>query len=299
MRRGVTLIELLVAAAVFMVVGSGIMYALSSSNQDWAIASGKVSMELTAKATLEELARAVRMTGSGLPDRMGGVKVFGAGEEKATFVMNENGGVDTVRNSSWEPGSGTLRIHVKDATRFSYKGYVRVDLDVPPIGAHRDDLLGTFTKSFTLGVLDRTTSGAGCGDSILVDVSALEAAPYNWNKPGDISALGNSLIQSLDSITYRKSGDTLFLKRNIQSETAFTTGVDSMRIWYHHPIDGWGDSLSGTLPADRFDKVRIRLVMRTKNVDFALLRRDKASRGYRLFRMETEVAMRNSELSNH
>jgi hypothetical protein len=297
-RRGLTLIEILVAGAVFMVVGSGIMYSLSSSNQNWSIASGKISMELTAKATLEEISRAVRMTGSGLPDRAGGMKVHGAGSERVVFVMNESGGVDTVRQFSWKPGSGILRIQINDATRFALKGHVRLNLDVPPMGSHRSANLGTFTKSFTLGVVDLTSSRAGCGDSLLLDVRALEASPYNWNDSGDISALTNSLVQNIDSITYSKSGDTLYLKRNIQDSTPFTTGVDSLRIWYHHPTDGWGDSLSGSAPADKIDMVKIRLVMRTKNVDFSLLRRDRGSRGYRFLRMETEVSLRNTELTN-
>lgn len=295
-KLGLTLVEILVALAIFMFVGSGAMYVLSSQNRSWKVASDKASMEQTAKATLEELSRAFRMTGSGLPDYSGGMKVFGSGEESVSLVMNEFGQTDTVQGWVWDIDAKRLRIAVRDASRFAYLGYARIDLRVPPAGLHA--AAGLTPKSFTLGVVDRTNAKSSCGDSLILDVSPLQDAPNGWDVDGDIVPLNNGLVQSVDTLSYRKFGDKLYVKRNIQAETIFTTGVDSLQFWYHHPVMGWMDSLSPVFPSNIVNKVRIRLVLRTAKIDAKLLVQDSDSRGYQFCRMETELGLRNPNLTN-
>ncbi|MBK8804509.1 MAG: type II secretion system protein [Fibrobacteres bacterium] len=295
-RPGFTLIEILVAVVLFSVVASMGMYVFSAQNRSWKTETDKVAVQMMAKGILDELSRAVRTTGSGLPEGAGGLKVYAAGEEMVTFVTNDDGQADTVKGWSWVPGSGRLSIAVSDARRFADSGYVQVSLMVPNVGVHGGI---TTIRPFVLGVVDRTsaTSG-GCGDSVILDVTSLEQAPNSWNVAGDINAVMLSLVQNLDSITYRKSNDTLFVKRNALQQTAFALGVDSLQLWYFHPVEGWKDSLSGTNPADVISKVRIRLVMRSPKIDFKLKKEIPASRGYRFSRLETEVGLRTSPLAN-
>ena len=295
-RRGFTLVELLAAMAVFVIVGSMGMYVLAVQNRSWKTESDKTVVQMMAKGTLDELTRAVRMTGSGLPDGAGGMKVYGSGNERATFVMNEDGGADTVQGWNWNRTTKRLSIAVNDATRFGYLGYARLNLKVPSAGLHAAS--GVSVQSFTLGVVDWAVSSGGCGDSIVLDVTSLQNAPYNWNLVGDIQGMVNSLVQNIDSLTYRKSNDTLYLKQNIQPETVYALGIDTLRFQYFHPVDGWRDSLSPTAPANAVQKVRIRLVMRTRNVDSKLLSSDPSSRGYHFSKMETEVGLRTSALVN-
>jgi len=293
-RRGFTLVEILAAMAVFAIVGSMGFYILSAQNRGWKTESDKTAVQMMAKGSLDELSRAVRMTGSGLADGAGGVKVYGSGEEKATFVMNEDGGRATILGAVWTPGTKKLHLKVDSAENFAYLGYARLDLKVPPMGAHSATPFRT--KTYTLGVLDRMTASYGCGDSIILDGTTL--VDSGWTYASDVQVFLNSAIQNIDSVTYRKSNDTLYLKRNIQGETVFALGVDTMHLQYYHPVDGWRDSLSGTSPANTVLKVRIRLVFRTPNVDSKLLASDHSSRGYHFSKMETEVGLRTTELLN-
>lgn len=295
-RRGVTLIEILVALSVFMVVGGGVMYVLAAQNRSWKLSSDVAEMNLSARLVLDELTRSFRMTGSGLPDSVGGLKVYGDGPEKVVLVMNESAKQDTVTGSSRNIGAGTLSLRVNDVSRFPVKGYVRVDLKVPGPGAH--SWTGLSYKTFVLEVKDRANGNGVCHDYLILDVSPLQSAPNGWNLPGDIEHMTNGLVQNIDSIRYWKSNDTLYVKRNAQDATPLAFGVDSLRFWYHHPNDGWLDSLSPNYPANSVGKVRVRIVFRTRKADSKLLSRDSSSRGYQFCRMETDLALKNLNLTN-
>jgi len=277
-RRGVTLIEILVALSVFMVVGGGLMYVLAAQNRSWKLSSDVAEMNLSARLVLDELTRSFRMTGSGLPDSVGGLKVYGSGEEKVVIVMNESGQQDTVLGWSRNIGAKTISLRVKDVSRFPVKGYVRVDLQVPAPGAHF--WTGVSWKTFALEVKDRANGNGVCHDSLILDASRLQGAPNGWNINGDITPMVNGMVQNIDSIRYWKSDDTLYVKRNAQDSTPFAFDVDSLRFWYQHPSDGWLDSLSPNYPANSVGKVRVRIVFRTRKVDSKLLSRDPSSRGY-------------------
>ncbi len=295
-RHGVTLIEVLVAMAIFVIVGSGAMYVLSAQNRTWKLSADQATMNLTAKATLDELLRSIRMAGSGLPDYSGGLKVYGSGEERVSIAMNDGGGKDTILGWNWNLTTKRLSIAVHDASRFAYLGYARIDLQTPSPGFHAGS--GLANRSFSLGVVERADAYHSCGDSVILDVSSLQDPPNNWNQEGDLVPLPNGLVQNFDSITYRKSNDTLYLTRNIQAETIFALGVDSMRLWYNHPTSGWGDSLSSSFPAGFVNKVRLRLVLRTLHKDSKLLATNPSTRGFQFTRMETDLALRNTNLIN-
>jgi hypothetical protein len=292
------LAELLVALVVFAVVSAGAFYLLSSQNREWKLTLDRTSLDLVGKGTLDELQKAVRTSGSGLPDSVGGMKVWASGEEMATFVSNLGGGIDSAAGFDYVPdaGSGKLWVQVTDALNFEDSGYARLDLLTAVDHGHGLSGSGG-AKSYTLRILDRVS---GCGsDSVILDVSSLVAEPHKWDQPGDVRVPYMAQVVNIDSNTYRKSNDTLYVRHNSQPlESVLTTGVDFLRFWYHHPVDGWLDSLSPTAPANQVDKVRIRLVMRTGTVDPVLLQHDPSSRGYQLLRMETEVATRTAALTN-
>jgi prepilin-type N-terminal cleavage/methylation domain-containing protein len=296
-RRAFTLIEVLVAMVLFVSVGAMVMMVFTNQNRSFKTESDKVDVAMMAQGTLDELTRAVRMTGGGLPDGSAGIKVWGAGEERATFVMNETRGVDTVAGSSYVPSRKQLRIAINDASRFSDNGNVRINLFTPTPGFH--GLWGaTIARVFTLGILERVASAEKCGDSLVLDASPLVAPPYSWNFPGDVQVGARSIVYNVDSLTYSKSHDTLFLRQNRQDSTVFALGIDELHFRYWHPALGWLDSLSGANPANQIDKVWIRLVMRTRVPDPKLKQQDTSSRGYRFSIMETEVSLRNTSLVN-
>lgn len=297
-RRGFSLIEILTALVIFAIVGSMGFYVLSSQNRSWKTESDKTSVQMMAKGTLDALTRAVRMTGSGLPDGVGGLKVYGSGDERVTFVMNDDAVGARVLNSAWTGSAGKeLHLAVDSAQKFVDSGYVRLDLRVPPKGVNSSP---TRVLGFVLKIKDVMTANAAgspaCGDSLILD--GHELYDSGWSVPTNVEAVPNGSIQALDSITYRKSGDTLWLKRNSPDSTIFALGVDSLSFWYYHPVAGWSDSLSGVAPANQIQKVRIRLVLRTRTSDRKLALTDSLSRGYRFSKMETEVGIRAAQLLN-
>lgn len=296
-RRAFTLIEVLVAMVLFVSVGAMVMMVFANQNRSFKTESDKVDVAMMAQGTLDELTRAVRMTGAGLPDATGGIKVWGAGEERATFVMNEARGVDTVAGYAYIPSRRQLRLAVNDASRFSDSGWARVVLFTPSPGAHGIPWAGG-ARNYTLGILDRVAQAGRCGDSLILDATPLVSWPNLWTRSTDVRVGTNSTVYNIDSLAYRKAHDTLYLARNRQGEAVFALGVDTLHLRYWHPVQGWLDSLSGASPANQIDKVWIRLVMRTRVPDPKLARQDPSSGGYRFSKMETEVSVRNANLVN-
>lgn len=296
-RRGFTLVEILVATVILGIVAASTMAVLQYQNRNWRVEGDRAEVAMATKGVIDEMSRMIRMTGGGLRDSTVGLKVWGSGPERITFVMNSNNWVDTSRGSTWDPSTGRLSIAVDSAAKFNPMGYVHVQLTFPPAGSSAPTSASvTRLVPFPMRVLDRV---GGCGrDSIVVDGAFLTAAPYSWTWPEAVSVLAQQLVYNLDSVSYRKSNDTLWTKWNRLPESVFALGVDSLRIQYWHPVSGWGDSLSGSAPADRIDKVRIRLVMRTRAVDRKLLAQRPSTRGYRFSVLETEVALRNDNLIN-
>ena len=296
-RRGFTLVEILVATVILGIVAGMTMTVFQYQNRNWKTESDKAETAMMAKGVIDEMSSMIRMTGGGLKDSTVGLRVWGAGEERVVFVLNSTNWVDTSHGSSYDPATGELRIAVDSAAKFNPNGYAHVQLTFPPSGSP----VGTppsVTKldPFTLAVIDRV---GGCGhDSVVLDASAMKLAPYSWTWKDAVAVPAQQLVYSLDSVSYRKSHDTLWTKWNRLPESIFALGVDTLRLQYWHPVAGWSDSLSGFAPANRIDKVRIRLVLRSRKVDQKLLDDRPATRGYRFTVLETEVALRNENLIN-
>lgn len=296
-RRGFTLVEILVSTVILGIVAGMTMMVFQYQNNNWKTESDRAEVAMAAKGVIDELSRLIRMTGGGLKDSTVGLKVWGGGEERVTFVLNSSNWVDTSGGTSYDPSTGKLAIAVDSAARFNPSGYVHAQLTFPPSGSSAPASASvTKLEPFVLPVVDRV---GGCGqDTIILDVGFLKNSPYFWTWPEAVAVPAPQLVYNLDSVTYRKSRDTLYAKWNRLPETIFALGVDSLRFQYWHPVAGWRDSLSSTSPANRIDKVRIRLVMRTGKVDRKLLSAQPSTRGYRFTVLETEVALRNENLIN-
>jgi len=296
-RRGFTLVEILVAMVILGFITGMVMTVFQYQNRNWKTESDKAEVAMMARGTLDEFTRSIRMTGGWLPDGTSGLKVWGSGEERITFVLNGAEWIDTSRGYAYIPSSSKLRVAVDSAARFSQSGYALLDLMVPPSGS-ASPTVGSVNKSFRLPILDRVSSTGGCGDSLILDASVLTNSPNSWTWTAAIGVATKTLVYNLDSVAYRKSSDTLYTKWNRQPETVYSLGVDTLKLKYWHPVSGWLDSLSSANPANRIEKVRVHLVMRTRKVDKKLLAQIPATRGYRFSTMETEVALRNDSLLN-
>jgi prepilin-type N-terminal cleavage/methylation domain-containing protein len=283
-RRGISLIELLVAMVLFAIVASLAMMVFANQNRSFKMESERAEAALMAKGTLDELTHAVRMTGSNLPDSTGGIRIWRNGvAESTTFVMYELGGQDTLTGYTYDTITKLLHLKITDSKRFSDQGFVLIPLTVPP---------SPISKNYTVPIQTRMTSK--CGDSLILNATPLAAV-------GSITTNPNTQIYNIDFVTYLKRNDTLFVHRNRQRSTAFAVGIDTLEFLYWHPEVGWKPTLwTGTDPAlaNQFDKVNIRLVTRNLTYDAKRFQQDSNSRGYNFSVLETEVSLRNTRLVN-
>jgi len=291
-RRGISLVEILISLVILGVVVGIAMVEFQYQNRNWQTESERAAASMMAKGTLDALTLGVRSTGGGLPDSSAGIRVWGPNE--VTFVMNKTGWVDTAFVYTFNPAKASLGISIDSAAKFENLGYVRLGLNVPAgKGIHGPAL---YPKTFVLGIKRRLSGGTCTRDSLVLD-----ATPFldsSWNLAGDIQVPAGQLVYGYDSITYRKSQDTLYVRQDLDSELVFAVGVDALHIQYHHPVAGWLDSLSISAPAKSVDKVQIRMVTRTLSVDNKLLAQNPMSRGYYFCALETDVSVRNSNLVN-
>jgi prepilin-type N-terminal cleavage/methylation domain-containing protein len=293
-RRGISLVEILVSLVILGVVVGIAMVEFQYQNRNWKTESERAAASMMAKGTLDALTLGARSTGGGLPASSAGMMVWGAGEERVTFVMNKTGWVDNVSGYVYDPKTASLEIAVDSASKFEDTGYVRLGLNAPAGKGSSGPAL--YPQTFVLGIKGRV-SGGGCA----VDSLVLDATPFLdslWNLAGDIQVPAGQQVYGYDSIRYRKSQDTLYLRQDQSPEMVYAVGVDSLHIQYHHPAAGWLDSLSSVAPANVIDKVWIRLVTRTLTVDNKLLAQNPASGGYYRCALETDVSVRNSNLVN-
>lgn len=292
-RRGISLVEILISLVILGVVVGMAMVEFQYQNRNWKTESERAEASMMAKGTLDALTLGVRSTGGGLPTSTAGMMVWDTGQQVA-FVMNKTGWVDNSSGYSYYPAKASLEIAVDSAAKFQDSGYVRLGLNAPAgKGVHGPAL---YPQTFVLGIKARV-SGGGCS----VDSLVLDATPFLdslWNLAGDIQVPANQQVFGWDSIRYRKSQDTLYIRQDQNGDLVYAIGVDFLHIQYHHPTAGWLDTLSPVAPSNTVDNVRIRLVTRTLTVDNKLLAQNPVTGGYYRCALETDVAVRNSNLVN-
>jgi prepilin-type N-terminal cleavage/methylation domain-containing protein len=296
-RRGFTLVEILISLVILGFVTGMAMTMFQFQNRNWKTSSDKAETVMMARGTLDEIARSIRMTGGWLPDKSAGIKVWGSGPERITFVLNNTQWIDTLRDLDYLPATRQLRIQIDSATNFSQGGQVMLTVLVPPTGA-TSGTTGNTPRTFQLPIQERIASTGGCGDSLLLDASSLYDAPNSWTWASAIDRVVNSPVYNFDSVTYRQVQDTLMVRWNTLPETPFALGIETFSLKYWHPVAGWLDSLSGTAPANRIEKVRIRVVSRSRKPDSKLLAQQPSSGGYHRSVLETEISLRNDSLVN-
>lgn len=282
MRRGLTLIELLVAVVLFTIVASLTMMVFSNQDRSFRTESDKAEVALMARGSLDELARAVRMTGSGLPEEAAGVRVSGG---RLTFVMNESGGADEMADFDYDPTALLLGVGVKEASGFSHMGYARVTLTIASAAV---------PSVRVLPIVKRFAHAGGCGDSLVLDASVLHPP----SGPNAVAVEANTVVYNVDSLSYWKQGDSLMVQRNRLNPSVYARGLDDLTWSFWNTTAGWQTSLAGLGADKHIDKIRIRLVTRNQSVDAKLLAQDPTSRGYRFSVLETDIALRNTGLVN-
>jgi len=298
LRRGISLVEILVSLVILAIVATMVTVVFLDQNRNWKTESDKAAVGMMAKGVLDEITHSARLTGGGLPINTGGIKVWGSGQERVTFVTNENSWVGRVMGggtgSSYDHVAAKLTVAVDNADNFADSGYVLLNAWAPQSSSGGPYVL----QPFTLGINERHKSGGSCvSDSLVLDASGLVAR--GWVLNTDVQVYSNASVTRIDSINYSMGHDTLYIKRNRKGPLVYAIGVDYLNIQYRHPGDNlWHDSLSPVAPANQIDQVRIHLVTRSIYPDSKLKTQDSTSRGYRYSTLEAEVTLRNDSLVN-
>lgn len=307
MRRGFTLIEILVALVIMGVVSTGVLTLFQYQNKNMTTTRNVAEMNLMAKGVSEEMSRSLRMAGGVLPPGVGGLQVSANGPEKVTVVLNRGAGVDTTRAGSYfQPG-----------TVVSILGTFENPIFLPV-----KHVLGVFTDSgYVVTTVRRQVSGAApgttppAGKDTMIVMKILKLSPgfavgpftfgpvvvadgswfaSEWPWTNSVVVNSNTYVYALDSVRYWCSADTVFRKINRNDSAAYALGIDSLKLGYMHPSGVWSDSLIGTDPANQIQKARLRIRVRTRQKDFSLALKSPSTKGYHYQTIETEVGLRNA-----
>jgi prepilin-type N-terminal cleavage/methylation domain-containing protein len=296
MKRGFSLIEILVSLAILAVVGTATMMAFGSQHQNWKSETDRVESGMMAMGTLDEIGRGVRSIGGGLPLGRAGISSWRPVNSGITFVVNRSRWIDTAGGYTYLPTLGRLQVAVRSAAGFTDSGYALVPLTIPT--SPGPGTTPSFDSVFALRILERVSGGACTSDSLVLDASGLSGAPNNWTDNTSVKVLSNGLVYNMDSVSFVQSHDTLMTWVDRSPPQAYALGIDTFRVQYHHPSAGWADTVSILPPAGRVDMVRLRLVSRNRSASQWLADHDPSSKGYRFVRLETEVSLRNDSLVN-
>ena len=310
MRRGFTLVEILVALVIMSLVVSGVLAVFQYQNRNASVQRQIGEMNLMAKGLSEELSRTLRMAGGALPPSFGGLKVFATGPERVVVALNRGNGWDTTRQAGvfckgvvTAPWGAVYRDayvlplkHVQSL--FPDSGYILTTVTIPgfgatgPGGATRDTMLVLPVLKTVPDATPWTVAGTTLDGPFLIADGSWFAA--NWSFPGCATTSVNIPVYAMDSVRYWVSGDTVFRKIDRNASAPFAVGVDSLRIWYMHPSAGWLDSLSAADPANQVVRARIRLRERTRKPDPVLRRSAPSTGGFHFQTIESEVSLRNA-----
>jgi len=307
MRKGFTLIEILVALVIMGVISTGVLTLFQYQNKNMITERAVAEMNLMGKGVSEEMSRNLRMAGGVLPPGVGGLVVSANGPEKVTVVLNRAAGVDTARGASYfEPGTVTsvlgtfenpIFIPVKHVLGvFTDSGYVVTTVKRQASGAAVGTTPPTGSDTMIVMKILRLSPGFSVGPfsfgPVVVADGSWFASQWSWTNSVVVSA--NTYVYALDSVRYWCSADTVFRKINRNDSAAYALGVDSLKLRYMHPSGTWSDSLLGTDPANQIQKVRVRVRVRTRQKDLSLAQKNPSTQGYHYQTIETEVGLRNA-----
>jgi prepilin-type N-terminal cleavage/methylation domain-containing protein len=309
MRRGFTLVEILIALVIMALVSAGVLAVFQYQNRDASTKRDMAEMDLMAKGMMEELSRNLRMAGGALPPGIGGLKVYGSGAERVKVALNRNDGVDTMATPSQFNNApqtftccGTFQkfivLPVKHvAGVFTDSGYVLTDVRVPPVGSPN----GTAPSKDTMIVM-KILKLVASGGAVAVNGTTINP-PFviadgtwfasGWNWTNSVQTNMNTLVYAMDSVVYWMSNDTVFRKVDRNPQGAYAVGVDSLHLQYQDPNGVWADSLTagggGTIVM-----AKVRLRVRTRHADPVLLRANPSTLGRHYQTVQSEVTLRNS-----
>ncbi|QQS05763.1 MAG: prepilin-type N-terminal cleavage/methylation domain-containing protein [Fibrobacterota bacterium] len=307
MRRGFSLVEILVALVIMVVVSSSVLMVFQYQSRNAGTQRAIAEMNLMAKGTSEELTRTLRMAGGMLPPGNGGVKVWGAGAERVTVVLNRSGTVDTTREPSVfvfgtlgvgaQSFANPLILPVRNVAGFTDKGYVLTTVRTPPttfpVGTTPAPVRDTMIVLPVLALFKSVSvAGLATGAVIVADGSYFAS---KWKWMNSVRTDVNVFVYGIDSVRYRLMGDTLLRRVNRNDSASYALGIDSLRLQYQHPNGNWYDSLWSAVPSGQVEKVRISLKVRTRKKDNALAKTSPPTKGYHYQVIVNEVALRNVE----
>ncbi|MBK8801913.1 MAG: prepilin-type N-terminal cleavage/methylation domain-containing protein [Fibrobacteres bacterium] len=307
MRRGFSMIEILVALVIMVVVSSSVLMVFQYQSRNAGTQRAVSEMNLMAKGTSEEFTRTLRMAGGMLPPGNGGLRVWGAGAERVTVVLNRNGTVDTTREASFfvygtlgvgpQTFTHPLILPVRSVTGFTDKGYVLTTVRTPPktfpVGTKPPPSRDTMIALPILGLFKSVSVAGIPTGAVIVADGAHFASVWKWTE--SVRTDINTFVYGIDSVRYRLMGDTLMRRVNRNDSAPYALGVDSLRLQYQHPNGNWYDSLWGAAPAAQVEKVRISVKVRTRRKDYTLAKTNPVSKGYHYQVIVNEVALRNVE----
>jgi prepilin-type N-terminal cleavage/methylation domain-containing protein len=308
MRRGFTLIEILIALVIMALVSAGVLTVFQYQNRNASVQRDVAEMNLMAKGMAEELSRTIRMAGGALPPGVGGLQVYGSGAERVKVALNRNNGIDTMRlQSQFCLGPQTvygvsykkfLVLPVNHAAGlFTDSGYLLTTVRVPPVGAAAGTAPAKDTM-IVLTILKLVASGGAVafnGVSISPPFVIVDGTWFGagWNWANSVRTDANTFVYAMDSVLYFMSHDTVFRKIDRNTQAAYAVGVDSLKIRYQDPTGAWGDTLNASA-SGAIAKARIRMRLRTRHADPVLKRTNPSSLGLHYQTVESEVSLRNS-----
>lgn len=293
MRKGFTLVEVLVALVVSTMVVSGVLLSLQYQFKNWVQLEQKAQMGQMSRGIQSEFTRVIRMAGGEMAAGTGGVRDLG--DSGLCVLLNENSIRWTPMDSGvYEPGLASFKVAMSKDPLYVPGMLLSLRVNAPPIGspAGTTRILDTL---LTLKVthVKHADSSSGDPDTLTFDASSL--VPY-WNWPGALQAKKGMASYAGDSICYRRRADTLmkFVQDVYRRRDSgyLAIDLDSFKVAYYVLNKGWQATVSN-VGLDTVQKVKVRLVVRSHAPDPSLKRSKPATGGYKREATETEYSLRN------
>ena len=292
MKRGFTLVEILVALVISSMVISGVLLTLQYQFKNWMKLEQKAQMTQMTRGVQSEFSRVIRMAGGEMAAGTGGIRDLG--DSGVCVILNENSISWTPMDSgAYEPGLRTFKVAMSRDTQVTPGMSLSIRVNAPPKGSSAGTTR-TLDTLLTLNVAAvKHASDSTQPDSVTFDANDLISS---WNWAGALQAKVGMSIYSGDSICYRKRDDTLmkFVQDVYRRQDSgyLAIDIDSFKVKYFVLSKGWVTTISN-IGQDTIQKVRVRLVVRSHSIDPALKRARPATGGYSREATELEYSLRN------